>query len=115
MESRHSIVEPKRSDSGRRFYNDQHVERLGLVKRLMGEGHSLAELSKLSTEDLTELGVRHDQSAQPRLPECVDIVGLNLVPRLREAKPSLASDIELSNEPEQLVKRPCNKYRYART
>ena len=88
-ESRHSIVEPKRSDSGRRFYNDQHVERLGLVKRLMGEGHSLAELSKLTTEDLTELGVRHDQSAQPRLPECVDIVGLNLVPRLREAKPKL--------------------------
>ncbi|GIS18668.1 MAG: hypothetical protein CM15mP120_05840 [Pseudomonadota bacterium] len=37
-ESRHNIVEPKRSDSGRRFYNDQHVERLGMVKRLMSEG-----------------------------------------------------------------------------
>ena len=88
-ESRHNIVEPKRSDSGRRFYNDQHVERLGMVKRLMSEGHSLAELSKLSTEELVELGVRHDQSAQPRLPECVDIVGLTLVPRLRDAKPKL--------------------------
>lgn len=88
-ESRHNIVEPKRSESGRRFYNDQHVERLALVKRLMSEGHSLAELSKLSTNELVELGVRHDESAQPRLPECVDIVGLNLVPRLREAKPKL--------------------------
>jgi len=88
-ESRHSIVEPKRSDSGRRFYNDDHVERLSLVKRLMGEGHSLAELSKLSTENLNELGQRHDASAQPKLPECVDIVGLNLVGRLRDAKGKL--------------------------
>ena len=88
-ESRHSIVEPKRSDSGRRFYNDEHVERLALVKRLMGEGHSLTELSKMATADLSELGLRHDQSAQPRLPESVDGVGLNLVPRLREAKTKL--------------------------
>lgn len=88
-ESRHNIVEPKRSDSGRRFYNDQHVKRLGLVKRLMSEGHSLTELSKLSTESLAELGLRHDQSAQPKLPDYVDIVGLNLVTRLREAKPRL--------------------------
>ncbi|NCF32102.1 MAG: MerR family transcriptional regulator, partial [Proteobacteria bacterium] len=86
-ESRHNIVEPKRSESGRRFYNDDHVARLGLVKRLMREGHSLAELSKLNTDELSELGVRHDESAQPTLPECVDIVGLTLVPRLRDAKP----------------------------
>ena len=88
-ESRHNIVEPKRSESGRRFYNDDHVARLGLVKRLMREGHSLAELSKLNTDELSELGVRHDESAQPTLPECVDIVGLTLVPRLRDAKPKL--------------------------
>ena len=88
-ESRHNLVEPKRSESGRRFYNDDHVARLGLVKRLMREGHSLAELSKLNTDELSELGVRHDESAQPTLPECVDIVGLTLVPRLRDAKPKL--------------------------
>ena len=88
-ESRHNIVEQKRSESGRRFYNDDHVARLGLVKRLMREGHSLAELSKLNTDELSELGVRHDESAQPTLPECVDIVGLTLVPRLRDAKPKL--------------------------
>ena len=36
-ESRHSIVTPNRSESGRRFYTNEHVQRLLLVKRLMGE------------------------------------------------------------------------------
>ena len=88
-ESRHNIVEPKRSESGRRFYNDEHVERLALVKRLMGEGHSLTELSKMTTADLGELGLRHDQSAQPKLAASVDVVGLNLVTKLRDAKTKL--------------------------
>ena len=31
-ESRHSIVTPNRSESGRRFYTNEHVQRLLLVK-----------------------------------------------------------------------------------
>ena len=51
-ESRHSIVTPNRSESGRRFYTNEHVQRLLLVKRLMGEGHSLAELARLDNDEL---------------------------------------------------------------
>ena len=35
-----------------RFYTNEHVQRLLLVKRLMGEGHSLAELARLDNDAL---------------------------------------------------------------
>ena len=77
-ESRHSIVTPNRSESGRRFYTNEHVQRLLLVKRLMGEGHSLAELARLSNDELDILAVRHEQSRAANHDGGADVVGLNL-------------------------------------
>ena len=57
-ESRHEIVQPLRSESGRRFYTEDHVARLNEVKALMAEGHALSELAKLETSDLKSLRVR---------------------------------------------------------
>ena len=54
-ESRHEIVQPLRSESGRRFYTEDHVARLTEVKALMAEGHALSELAKLDTSDLRTL------------------------------------------------------------
>ncbi len=65
-ESRHSIVVPERSDSGRRFYNNSHVHRLLLVKRLMSEGHALGELARLGTDGLENISLRHDEAARKR-------------------------------------------------
>ena len=48
-ESRHSIVTPNRSESGRRFYTNEHVQRLLLVKRLMAKVTSQRNLRDLIT------------------------------------------------------------------
>ena len=88
-ESRHAIVTPHRSDSGRRFYTNEHVQRLLLVKRLMGEGHSLAELSKQSNDELDILAVRHEQSRAAHHDGGADVVGLTLTTIFERAKPSL--------------------------
>ena len=75
-ESRHSIVVPERSDSGRRFYNNGHIHRLLLVKRLMAEGHALGELARLGTDGLETLSLRHDRRRSDILEDGVDVVGL---------------------------------------
>jgi DNA-binding transcriptional MerR regulator len=89
-ESRHSIVTPNRSESGRRFYTNEHVQRLLLVKRLMGEGHSLAELARLNNDELDILAVRHEQSRAANHDGGADVVGLNLTTLFERAEPSLA-------------------------
>ena len=88
-ESRHSIVVPKRSGSGRRFYTNDHVQRLLLVKRLMSEGHALAELAKLSNDELDVLAVRHEQSRAASHDGGADVVGLNLSMLFERANPPL--------------------------
>ena len=53
-ESRHEIVQPLRSESGRRFYTEDHVARLSEVKALMAEGHSNKYIAdKLSLSENT--------------------------------------------------------------
>ncbi|MDA9256559.1 MerR family transcriptional regulator [Pseudomonadales bacterium] len=94
-ESRHSIVVPDRSDSGRRFYNNSHVHRLLLVKRLMSEGHALGELARLGTDGLENLSLRHDRSRSETLEDGVDVVGLNLAPLFERAKPEICQSFSL--------------------
>ncbi len=88
-ESRHSIVVPQRSESGRRFYDNSHVHRLLLVKRLMSEGHALGELARLGTEALESLSLRHDKSRSETLVDGVDVVGLNLAPLFERTEPKI--------------------------
>lgn len=53
-ERRHQLVTPQRSDTGRRFYSDEDVERLLLVKRLTDSGHTISSLAHLDIHDLQE-------------------------------------------------------------
>ena len=94
-ESRHSIVVPDRSDSGRRFYNNGHIHRLLLVKRLMAEGHALGELARLGTDGLETLSLRHDRSRSDILEDGVDVVGLNLAPLFDRAEPQICQSYSL--------------------
>lgn len=54
-ESRYGVVEPARSDSGRRLYTEEDVERLGLLKAATSVGWSISEVAGRPVEELREL------------------------------------------------------------
>ena len=84
-ESRHGVVVPKRTESGRRYYNDSQIEKLKLVKQLLDHGHSLSHLADLSETQLRELAQRHEalSDAATHSPSIV-LVGPDLCHRLTE-------------------------------
>lgn len=77
-ESRHGIGVPERSETGRRVYTQEHVEQLRLVKKLLGDGHSLAHLAGLSTEQLLELASLHQAEPAREAVAQLVLVGPNV-------------------------------------
>ncbi len=53
-ERRYNVVEPVRTDSKRRLYSRDNVDRLIRVKQLVDQGHAIGEVAKLSDEKLQE-------------------------------------------------------------
>lgn len=51
-ERRYAIVEPARASRGRRFYSEQDVQRLSLVKKLVDAGHPISAVAGLSLKEL---------------------------------------------------------------
>lgn len=58
-ERRYGVVEPARSEGGRRLYSDEDVEHLRLLRRATRAGRRISRLASLSTEELAAL-VRED-------------------------------------------------------
>lgn len=54
-ERRYSVIEPFRTESGRRLYSMKDVEKLSLLATLTESGHSIGELAKLSIKELNSL------------------------------------------------------------
>jgi len=54
-ERRYEAVTPQRSDSGRRLYTDQDVERLKLLKRAVSAGRRISDVANLALADLETL------------------------------------------------------------
>lgn len=54
-ERRYGTVQPFRSEAGDRLYSEADVQRLRLIKRLLGMGHAIGELGKLSDDELGHL------------------------------------------------------------
>jgi DNA-binding transcriptional MerR regulator/methylmalonyl-CoA mutase cobalamin-binding subunit len=54
-ESRYGVVKPARSDSGRRLYTEEDVERLGLLKAATSVGWSISEVAGRPVEELRAL------------------------------------------------------------
>lgn len=77
-ESRHSIVVPQRTDTGRRYYDADQVKALQLVKQLLDFGHTLSLLAALSTSELEALLAEHDSSGREESVASVDLVGPNI-------------------------------------
>ena len=59
-EKRYSVVEPGRSEGGRRLYSDDDIERLRLLRRASKAGRRISQVSSLGTEQLAAL-VREDE------------------------------------------------------
>ncbi len=54
-EKRYSATEPARTETGRRLYSDQEINRLTLLKRATEMGESIGQIAKLSDEALKNL------------------------------------------------------------
>ncbi len=66
-ERRYALVEPDRSDGGRRLYSDAEIERLRLLHQLTLGGRSIGQVADLDDEELVEL-LREDERARARAP-----------------------------------------------
>ncbi|MGB0154720.1 MAG: MerR family transcriptional regulator [Verrucomicrobiales bacterium] len=61
-ERRYGVVEPRRSDSKRRQYTQENVDRLILLKRLVDNGHAIGSVADLSMDQLVERVARLEES-----------------------------------------------------
>jgi MerR family transcriptional regulator, light-induced transcriptional regulator len=54
-ERRYGVVTPARTPGGSRVYSDADVNKLRLLKRLTGEGHSIGRIAHLSINELRDM------------------------------------------------------------
>jgi methanogenic corrinoid protein MtbC1 len=62
-ESRYNAIEPTRTDTNRRLYSDDDIERLSLLKAATAAGHSISSVASVPIDALRSI-VRADQSPQ---------------------------------------------------
>lgn len=96
-ERRYSAVEPSRSETRRRFYSDQDIERLRLLRDATRGGRSIGQVAQLSDEELVAL-IAEDQAErrEPRRasPTATEPVASRVRPTLdREDADELAEQI----------------------
>jgi DNA-binding transcriptional MerR regulator len=59
-EKRYGVVEPGRSEGGRRLYSDDDIERLRLLRRASAAGRRISQIARLSRRQLVDL-VQEDE------------------------------------------------------
>lgn len=62
-EKRYKAVEPRRTETNRRLYSTEDVERLALLRRGTLAGRSIGQIAERATEDLRRI-VEQDEAAQ---------------------------------------------------
>jgi DNA-binding transcriptional MerR regulator/methylmalonyl-CoA mutase cobalamin-binding subunit len=66
-ERRYGAVEPGRTDTRRRFYSDADIERLLLLRRVVGTGRGIGQVAGLSNDELRAL-IDDEASREPARP-----------------------------------------------
>jgi DNA-binding transcriptional MerR regulator/methylmalonyl-CoA mutase cobalamin-binding subunit len=97
-EKRYGAVEPARTDTNRRLYSEEQIERLGLLRDITRAGHSIGLVAKLRTEELRKLAAEASgdkgggtgaptkgAGATPLLEECIAAVKALNSGKLEEA------------------------------
>lgn len=96
-ESRHGIAIPIRTETARRVYTEEHVEQLKLVKTLVENRHSLAQLAGLSLAELRDLANLHyDTPASNLSPKQISLIGPG-VNRLLSGDPRITQRLSQGN------------------
>lgn len=82
-ERRYALSETRRSAHGQRLYTAAQVERLGLLKQLVDQGHPIGQLAHLPAEELRTLGgsAQAGRTAVPG-PIGVIVIGPSLARRI---------------------------------
>ncbi|MGZ4959404.1 MAG: MerR family transcriptional regulator [Methylomonas sp.] len=62
-ERRYQAVVPERDEGGRRFYTDQHLEKLNLLANLTRQGHAISKVAGLDVVQLQKLLYANDEMA----------------------------------------------------
>jgi hypothetical protein len=81
-ERRYELSDTRRSEHGQRLYSAAQVQRLGLLKQLVDQGHPIGQLAQLPVERLRELASSGIADDQPAGPVGVVVIGLSLARRL---------------------------------
>lgn len=66
-EKRYGILDPARSDGGRRLYSDEDIDYLRMLRRATAAGRNVGQLVALSRADLEAL-IREDETAATQVP-----------------------------------------------
>jgi DNA-binding transcriptional MerR regulator/methylmalonyl-CoA mutase cobalamin-binding subunit len=112
-EKRYQAVVPYRSNTNRRLYSDEDIERLTLLRRATQSGEAISQIAVLSTDELRGLvaksspAIQSDNndtdfsSAEYHLKLCLDAVknldSVNLESRLLGASVALGQQVLLNN------------------
>src|SRR5512143_1438455 len=69
-ERRYGAVKPGRTDTNRRLYSDEELERLSLLRDFTRGGHSISAVARLPLEKLRQLAAqaRNGDEVTPHLP-----------------------------------------------
>ena len=61
-EKRYNVVEPDRSDTNRRFYSEEEIEKLKLLNEAVHKGHNIGSLAGYTVSELKSLLVKDNVS-----------------------------------------------------
>ena len=81
-ETRHGIAIPTRTATGRRLYSEAQVEELKLIKHLVGQRHSLAELAGMDLDALRSMADLHAHQPERIPANSVRLIGPAVQARL---------------------------------
>lgn len=62
-ERRYQALTPERSGTNRRLYSDAEIEKLKLLRQLIGEGYSIGEIARIDVEGLRRLAEKGTEAA----------------------------------------------------
>ncbi len=81
-ERRYALSDTQRSASGQRLYSQKQVQRLGLLKQLVDQGHAISGLAKLSLDQLQKMTIAKAGERQAAGPIRAAVVGESLARRI---------------------------------
>ncbi|MBC8095853.1 MAG: MerR family transcriptional regulator [Akkermansiaceae bacterium] len=81
-EKRYAAVQPSRTDTNRRLYSEEEIERLTLLRDITRAGHSIGSVARLSTDELRHLGAQAEATENRERRQAVE--GSGTIPLLDE-------------------------------